>query len=181
MPQDERRIEILADWLVETMRRKGLSAAGWARLAGHADTTISRFLKQRRHLLRKETIDNLAAAAGVDPPDLDREPAETFPLVDASARLHALMAQRQRVWSELQQLDEMIAAQIREIQEAHRLQTFAPESKAHNPAAESDPSRPVGSRPRGEKEAPSMHPSATALVPQRRAERAEGAGAGAVV
>jgi hypothetical protein len=139
MLRDARRIEMLAGWLVDTMRRKGLSAAGWAHAAGHADTTISRFLKQRSHLLRPETIANLATAAGVPPPDLDLddERVETMPLLDGAARLHSLMAQRQRTLAELRRLDEMIAAQLRELQEAHRQQTtgLPPIAAATHPAA----------------------------------------------
>jgi hypothetical protein len=127
MSRDDRRIELLAQWLVDTMRRKGLSAAGWAHAAGHADTTISRFLKQRSHLLRKETVENLAAAAGVPPPDLDDAHVPPVPLLEATARLHSLMAQRQRLWAELMHLDEMIAQQLAELQVTHRRHAVAPD------------------------------------------------------
>lgn len=124
MGRDEHRINILAEWLLEVMRRKGLSAAGWARSAGCADTTISRFLKQRRHALRHETIQALARAAEVEPPELDLT-LRSIPLVDASSRLQALTARRQELLRELRHIDQMIAAQATDFIEAHRRQSLA--------------------------------------------------------
>lgn len=103
------RIELLAGWLRETMRRRGLSAAGWGRAAGLADTTISRFLKKRSHMLRDETIAKLASAAGVAPPAfLAPAGGAGRPALEALSRLQSLVARREEVRRELARLEQMI-------------------------------------------------------------------------
>lgn len=82
-PDDAETIRRLQSWLrrVMTSQSPPLSAEAWANKAGVAGTSITRFLKHGYPVPKTSTLAKLAAAVGLQPPDVVMS-SESNPLVD---------------------------------------------------------------------------------------------------
>jgi len=67
--QEEQKV--IVTWMQRVMDEKGWNAETWAAEAGIAPTSITRAMKpDYRFVSKRQTVQALAAAAGVAPPDL---------------------------------------------------------------------------------------------------------------
>lgn len=83
----------IASWLRRTQVRVGLSYSAWARAAGLADTTLTRFLRHGAPTPRMKTLEALARYAGVQPPHVALS-AELQPFVDIPVILGSIAASK---------------------------------------------------------------------------------------
>lgn len=86
----------IAMWLIRTMSQKQMTATAWARAAGVAPSTVTRFIRDQRFTLTIPTLRALAQAAGVPMPAgiADRPDQRVVPMFASEKALRAHDAAR---------------------------------------------------------------------------------------
>lgn len=103
MPMSRRRVpkkerDTARRWLRFAIHASGLSANQLARKAGLSQTTITRFISGRTEFApTRETLEKIAAAAGVDPPKLGDWEASAYSLLTENTDCRNLISEAVRL------------------------------------------------------------------------------------